>query len=196
MSHVDFFFDYSSPFAYLGATQIPQVAQRCGAELRYEPFLLGALFKSIGTPMVPLGTFSEPKRKMYLDDMHRWADHWGVDLAFPSRFPMNTVKPLRLTLAVDSADRRPLVEAIFRAYWVEDRDISEPPVLEEIVAALELPASALEGMSDPDVKQQLFGQTEKAEARGVCGAPFFFVGDEPFWGQDRLHFVEAALRAT
>lgn len=194
MSTVDFFFDYSSPFAYLGSTQIPGVAARCDAVVVYEPFLLGGLFKAIGTPMVPMQSFPEPKRRMYLDDLHRWADHLGVDFRFPSRFPMNSVKALRLTLALERHRWPSLADAIFRAYWAEDRDISQPPVLQEILEDLGLDADTVQRIADPEIKQRLFAQTEKAERRGVCGAPFFFVDDRPFWGQDRLHFVEAALR--
>ena len=85
MKHVDFYFDFSSPFSYLASTQIEAVAARHGAELGYRPFLLGALFKIIGAPDVPFLAMSEPKRRNFAQDLHRWADHWGVPFRFPSR---------------------------------------------------------------------------------------------------------------
>jgi 2-hydroxychromene-2-carboxylate isomerase len=98
MKELHFFFDFSSPFAYLASTQVEALAQRNSAQLIYRPFLLGGLFKAIGTADVPLFTMSEAKRRHAIADMARWADHYGVPLRFPTRFPMNTVKPLRMVL--------------------------------------------------------------------------------------------------
>jgi 2-hydroxychromene-2-carboxylate isomerase len=98
MKDLHFFFDFSSPFAYLASTQVEALAQKHGVKLHYRPFLLGALFKAVGTPDVPLFSMPEAKRRHAGLDMYRWADHYGVPLRFPTRFPMNTVKPLRMVL--------------------------------------------------------------------------------------------------
>jgi len=194
MKEVAFYFDFSSPFAYLAATQIEEIAARKGAKVLYRPFLLGALFKAIGTPNVPLFAMPEAKRKLYELDLFRWADHWGVPLRFASRFPMNTVKPLRMVLAAEEACVPRLVEGIYRAYWALDRDISEDDELVRIANDVGLDGAGLVRMTqDEGLKQKLKDVTDEAVKRGVCGAPCFLVSDLLFWGQDRLLFVEKAL---
>jgi 2-hydroxychromene-2-carboxylate isomerase len=194
MKHVDFYFDFSSPFAYLGSTQIEAVAARHGAVVRYRPFLLGGLFKAIGTNDVPIAAAPEAKRRHYLLDMARWADHYGVPLGFPRRFPMNTVKPLRMVLALPEAERSRLIAPVFSAYWACDRDISDDAVLGDLAAAAGLDAPALLAATrDEQIKAALKTATDAAVQIGVCGAPSFVVGDLLFWGQDRLLFVEKAL---
>jgi 2-hydroxychromene-2-carboxylate isomerase len=193
-SELRFFYDYSSPYSYLAATQVERLARAHGAVARWRPFLLGALFKNIGTPVVPLATFPEAKRLYFQRDLFDWAEHWKVELRWPSRFPMRTLLPLRLTLAVDEAVRPALSLAIYRAYWVEDRDIADPAVLGAIAAQVGVGREALQrAESDPAVKQALIDNGAEAERAGACGAPSFLVGDQLFWGQDRLHFVSAAL---
>jgi 2-hydroxychromene-2-carboxylate isomerase len=194
MKELIFFFDFSSPFAYFGATQVEAVAARAGAVTRYRPFLLGGLFRDIGTPSVPLSVMPEAKRRHAFIDMARWADHYGIPFRFPSRFPMNTVKPLRIVLAQPEDARRALVVPIFQAYWADDRDISDDAVLRDIAAQAGIDAdAALEKTKDEAIKAELKAATEKAKEAGVCGAPSFLVGDQLFWGQDRLMFVEKAL---
>ena len=193
---LEFFFDYSSPFAYLGAVYVEQVAKRCSAELIYRPMLLGAVFKEIGTPMVPLKTFPESKQSYYAQDLQRWASYRDVPFKFPSRFPMNTVSALRLTLAAmeDTPALLPsLVQRIYRAYWAEDRDISDVEVLAEICHEVGCATALLERISDPHIKTMLRDATSYAVEAGICGAPCYRVGDMVFWGQDRLELAERAL---
>lgn len=193
----DFYFDYSSPFAYLGSTQIPRLASEFKAQAHLKPVLLGALFKAIGTPMVPVMTFPDVKRNYYSKDLERWAEHWGVPFQFTTRFPMNTVKPLRLTLAM-MADESPKVEAlmhaIFKALWVDNRDISSPDVLAEILDETAINGSYLERIGEDSIKNDLRERTQEAITRGVCGAPTYAVGEMLFWGQDRVILVEHALK--
>lgn len=195
MKELSFFFDFSSPFSYLAATQIEAVAARHAARVRYKPFLLGALFKSVGTPDVPLLQMSPPKQRHTAADLARWADYWGVPFRFPSRFPMNTIKPLRMVLQLDDdATRARLVPPLYRGYWVDDRDLSDDATLTELASAAGFDGPALvRGTQDAAVKAQLKAATDEAVAAGVFGAPTFVVGDQLFWGQDRLVFVEKAL---
>lgn len=190
---VSFFFDFSSPFAYLASTQIEAVASRHGATVLYKPFLLGALFKMIGTPNVPLHAMPESKARLYRADIFRWADHWGVPFTFASRFPMNTVKPLRLVLAAPDDKKAGLIRAIYRAYWVDDRDISNDEVLTDILEKEAFAPEFVETTNHEQYRQALREATEEAVQLGLCGVPSFLVGDQLFWGQDRLVFVEKAL---
>jgi 2-hydroxychromene-2-carboxylate isomerase len=190
---IDVWFDFSSPFAYLGAHRIRESAARLGAELRYRPFLLGALFKAIGTPDVPLLAMPEAKRRHARDDMFRWAAHAGAELRFPSRFPMRTVKVLRVFLQLDAEAQHRLVLPLFRAFWVDDRDPADDAVLSDVLGAHGLDAARLlAGAERDDVKAQLREATAEAERIGLCGAPSFVVGDQLFWGQDRIELVEKA----
>lgn len=195
MKEVSFFFDFSSPFAYLASTQIESVAARAGASVRYRPFLLGALFKALGGPDVPLFSMPPVKQRHARDDMFRWADFHGVPLKFPTRFPMNTVKALRMILQLPEPQRAPLLHAIFAAYWTNDRDINDDAELVELATSVGLDgANLVAGTKDDAVKAQLKSATDEAVKLGLFGAPTFMVGDLLFWGQDRLAFVEKALQ--
>jgi 2-hydroxychromene-2-carboxylate isomerase len=192
---VSFFFDFSSPFAYLAATQIEAVAARHGARVRFRPFLLGGLFKQLGTPDVPLFAMPTPKRAHVARDLQRWADLYGVPYRFPTRFPMNTVKALRLVLQLPDEAKPKLVHALFRAFWADDRDLADDAELTVLADAAGFDGAALVAGTKLDaVKERLKEATAEAARLGLCGAPSFLVGDLLFWGQDRLLFVEKALR--
>ena len=186
---VDCWFDYSSPFAYLGTTQVERVAREAGGEVRFRPFLLGALFKKLGTPLVPLHSFNAPKRAHQEADLERWASVWEVPFRFTTRFPLRTVTALRITLLAGSPP--PLIHRIMRAAWVDDEDPNDPAVLRRCLADAGLDEALAERAGE--AKQALFDATEEALDRGVPGAPTFVVGDQLYWGQDRLDFVRRAL---
>jgi 2-hydroxychromene-2-carboxylate isomerase len=195
VSEVSFFFDVSSPYAYLASTQIEAVAARNGARARFRPFLLGALFKAVGTAEVPLFEMPPPKRAHAALDLARFAAHYGVPFSFPSRFPMNTVKALRMILQVPDEQKPTLTHALFRALWVEDRDLADDAALIAIAGEAGFDgASLVAGTKVDAVKERLKQATADAVAAGLCGAPSFLVGDLLFWGQDRLLYVEKALR--
>ena len=191
---LEYWFDFSSPFAYLASTRVEELAASASVRLDYKPFLLGGLFQAVGTSNVPLFEMPEPKRRHAGLDMMRWAARFGTPLTFPSRFPMNTVKPLRMVLALPNEQRAGLVNAIFRAYWAEDRDIADSATLAEIATKAGLDGAALVAKtSDDAMKTALRDATNEAKERGLFGAPSFVVGDLLFWGQDRFEFVERAL---
>lgn len=189
---LEIYWDFSSPFAYLGATQAKKVAERTGAELVWRPMLLGGVFKSIGQAMVPLATWSEAKQRYYLEDIKRWATYWDVPFAWPSKFPMNSLKAMRAYLALPEARRDAYRDAVFRAYWAEDQDIADDATLAKLIG--DDGAAVLAKTQDPAVKDALVKATEHAVAAGVFGAPTWVVdGKDLYWGQDRLVLVERAL---
>ncbi|MEZ4224854.1 MAG: 2-hydroxychromene-2-carboxylate isomerase [Polyangiaceae bacterium] len=191
-AEVEFFFDFSSPFAYLASTQIEAVAASVGARVVFRPFLLGALFRNIGTANVPMLGFSQVKQAWVGRDLGDHAARYRVPFQFPSSFPIRSVLPLRVALAAGSELPRAM-HALFRAAWCEDRDIAEPESLARILRDAELSPELLTRASDPAVKQQLRDNTDRAEALGACGAPTFVVDGHVFWGQDRLELVRRAL---
>jgi 2-hydroxychromene-2-carboxylate isomerase len=164
--------------------------------VRWRPILLGALFKRIGTPEVPLFAMSAPKRAHVAADLRRWAAYWQVPLGWPSRFPMRSVAALRLALAAEAEGKLPaLTHALFSAYWVADRDLADRGVLAEVAKECGVGAETVERALAPEVgvKQALIDSTEEAIAAGVCGVPSFVVRGHLFWGQDRLDLVARTL---
>jgi 2-hydroxychromene-2-carboxylate isomerase len=193
MKHVDFYFDLSSPYSYLAATQLGPLAARHGATVAWKPMVLAAVFKAADNHMPAQ---SPPKAKYMFDDLARWAAKYGVPFVMNARFPMNTIKPERLILAAEPTGRAAeLALALFRAMWVEDKDISSADVMRDIAGGLGVDADALLAATDsPAVKDKLRANTDAAIALGCFGAPTMVVGDAIFWGNDRLDFVEDALR--
>ena len=186
MPRVEFFFDFSSPFAYLAGTQIEALARRSGAELVLRPLLLGALFRDVGQVDVPLAAMSEPKRQYVLRDLGRWARWWGVPLQWPVVFPLRTVLPLRVFLLDPTPTR---MRGLFHAAWGLGQDIGDPVVLRA------LGISEGELSEAPSRREELVAATRLAVEAGVFGVPTFRVDGGPLiWGQDRLDQVERSCR--
>ncbi|HCH63595.1 MAG: hypothetical protein CL927_02165 [Deltaproteobacteria bacterium] len=188
---VDFFHDFASPYSYLGATQVERIAAETGATIRWRPILLGAMFREIGTPIVPLFAMSKAKQAWYAAELDRWARHHGVDFEFPALFPVRTVLPLRVSLVAPSATM-----PLYRALWVDGRDIADPEVVMDILRSLDLDVEAIqEQVSTPGIKAQLRENGTAAIAAGVCGVPSFWVDQTHLvWGQDRLPVLRALLQ--
>lgn len=191
MRTVDVYFDYSSPFAYLGTTQIERVAREAGGRVRFRPFLLGALFKTIGTPLVPLHAMPEAKQRHQRLDLERWAAFWNVPFAFTPHFPLRTVDALRLTLLAPEPRVSALVHRVMRAAWVDGEDVADHAVLARCLREVELDPALIERTGE--MRDALKAATDEALALGCPGAPSFVVEGELYWGQDRMEFVRAAL---
>jgi 2-hydroxychromene-2-carboxylate isomerase len=193
---IEFFFDFGSPTAYLAWTQLPRIAMECRAEILWRPMLLGGVFKATGnrSPVeIPL------KGKWMWGDMARWARRYGVPLAVNPHFPINTLTLMRGAAGMQM--REPdrflrYVDVIYKATWVKPRNLNDPAVVGATLQEEGFdPAALLAMVGDPAVKAQLIATTEEAVRRGVFGAPTMFVGEEMFFGQDRLEFVTDALRS-
>ena len=192
MPRVEYFFDYVSPFAYLADTQLPALAQRTGAEIVHRPFFLGGVMQA--TKNSPPITVPSKGRYMFVE-IQRWAKRYGVPANPNPHFPVNTLTAMRVAVAALGEPRfGDLHRALFRAVWVDGKNLADEAVLEATVAAAGLDAAALLARAkEQAAKDALRRNTEEAVERGAFGAPTFFVGDEMFWGNDRLDFVEAAL---
>lgn len=189
---VEFYFDVGSPASYLAWTQIAQLAERHGAEVVYQPMLLGGVFKATGNA----SPASVPAKGRYTRiDFERFARRYQVPFAQNPFFPINTMQLMRGAVALLDGDQfQPYVDAVFRAIWVEGQNMGDPDVVARVLGGQGFDvAGLLQQVNDPAVKERLRQITERAIERGVFGAPTFFVGDEMFFGQDRLDFVEAAL---
>jgi 2-hydroxychromene-2-carboxylate isomerase len=191
---LEFFFDYGSPFSYVADTQLAALRERTGAELRYRPMLLGGVFKATGNRS-PAEEPVAPKRAYGGRDLQRWVAHYGVPFRPNPHFPINTLRLMRRCVG---AQREGVFEsfhsAVFPAFWSEGLDLGDDAVVARVLEAAGLDAERLAELAqDPDVKAELRATTEEAVARGVFGAPSFFVGDELYFGNDRLILVEKAL---
>jgi 2-hydroxychromene-2-carboxylate isomerase len=194
MARVEFFFDYTCPYAYLASTQIEALCARTGSELVWRPMLLGGLFRSLGVATNLAATLHPLKAKMLLADQRRWADLWGVSLGVPRPGGYaRSVDALRATLVADEAERARVIHALFRAHWVDHRDIGDPTVLCAVLDEAGVSGAALLGRVDEAAKRALRENTEEAASRGAFGAPAIFVGDELYFGQDRLVMLELSL---
>ena len=194
MKQVEFFFDVGSPYSYLAYHQLPNIAQAKGAEIIWRPMLLGGVFQATGNS----SPATIPAKGHYSNiDLERWAKSFGVPIQQNPHFPINTLQLMRGAVGMQlrsEAEFHRYLAAIFSAMFEHPRNLGD---LKELAAVLEAagisPALMMELVQDDHVKQTLRKTTEEAVARGVFGAPTFFVGNDMFWGQDRLHFVEQAL---
>ncbi len=192
---IRFFHDFASPFSYLAATQIDRIATEHGVEVEWSPVLVGGLFRSIGTPDVPLFEMNPTKQAYARRDLSDWAEAWGVRFAFPTAFPLRSVLALRAALVEPGC-----ALAIYRAVWVDDRRVDDPAVLEAVLGEAGFQGSEIvAATSTPAIKSALRRNGEQAIASGACGVPTVVVefhdGDPAvLWGQDRLVMLRAVLR--
>ncbi|RYF76833.1 MAG: 2-hydroxychromene-2-carboxylate isomerase [Comamonadaceae bacterium] len=193
---VEFFFDIGSPAAYLAATQLPRLCGECDAELVWRPMLLGGVFQATNNRS-PSEVLS--KGPYMREDLGRFARRYGVPYVHNTHFPVNTLLLMRGATALQM--HRPerfgaYVEAMFSAMWVEGLDLNDADVVAGALARAGFDPDELVGMAGAsEVKERLKQQTQAAVARGVFGAPTMIVGEQLFWGQDRLDFVREALEA-
>jgi 2-hydroxychromene-2-carboxylate isomerase len=191
---VEFYFDVGSPAAYVAWHRLPPICRAAGAQLAYRPMLLGGVFQATGNQS-PMAV--KAKGQYLLRDLERYARRDGIPFRVNSSFPINTLTLMRgaVGLQMRSPARMvPYVDAVYRAIWADDRNMNDPAVVAEVLRAADFDPQELLGLAaDAEVKERLKSATQEAVARGVFGAPAFFVGGEMFWGQDRLDFVEHAL---
>lgn len=193
---VEFFFDFGSPTAYLAWTQLPAIAMEARAEIVWRPMLLGGVFKATGNQSPVM---IKPKGKWMFEDMARWARRYGVKLEMNPWFIINTLTLMRgaAGMQLREPDRfLKYVDVMYRAMWEKPVNLGDPAVVAATLKEHGFDPQAFAALvADPAVKQRLTDTTDEAVRRGVFGAPTMFVGDEMFFGQDRLEFVRDALRA-
>lgn len=191
---VEIAFDVVCPYAYLASTQIEAIAARTGATLRWEPILLGGVFRAIAQSDDPNSTMSEAKRRHTDRDLHRWAEHFAVPLVRRTDHPRRSVLAMRAILATPEDDRVRAIHALFAAYHVRGEDFSDPSVVRASLDHAGLDGETLIARADTQpIKDELRARTDRAVGKGVFGVPAMFVDGELYWGQDRLDWVEEAL---
>lgn len=190
---VEFFFDFGSPTSYLAWTQLPRIAQEHGAEIIWRPVLLGAIFKATGNNspvMIPA------KGRYMLNDMARFARRYGVPLAPNPFFPINTLQLMRGAIGYLGTEDFPrYVKAIYEGIWTQRLNLGDAAQVATVLTQAGLdPARFEQLINDENIKETLKNNTDEAVKRGLFGVPTYFVGEDMFFGQDRLDFVAEALR--
>ena len=199
MSTIEFHFDFGSPNAYLSHLVIGQIEARTGVTFEYVPVLLGGVFKATNnvSPAISLqGIKNKPDYARV--ETERFLAQYGVPGYAPNpHFPVNTLKVMRGAIfARGTSYYAKYIDDIYRHMWAESKKMDDPDVIETALAESSLPvAEILAGINDPDVKAQLISNTEASVARGTFGSPTFFVGDEIYFGKDKLRDVEEAIQA-
>ena len=195
--NVEYHFDFASPNAYLSHMVIPSITQRTGVKFNYVPVLLGGIFKATNnvSPVVLLkgvknkGEYTQREIERFL------AKHHITRYAFNPHFPVNSLAIMRGAIAAKRLGCfERYVDAVFDHMWAEPKKMDDPAVIAAALEASQLPAQKLlELTQDPSVKQELIENTERSVARGTFGVPSFFVGNDLFFGKDRLREVEEEI---
>ncbi|MCG8648308.1 MAG: 2-hydroxychromene-2-carboxylate isomerase, partial [Pirellulales bacterium] len=187
---LEFFFDCSSPWTYLAFSQIEDIADRCGADLIWRPILVGGVFNAVNQDVYETRAKPNPRKARYSSkDLKDWAKLRGIVIQWPSVFPVRAVDLMRGAIVAQRHDALPAFAwAAFRAYWGEDRDVSQPEELAALARAAGIDEAVFaEGLRADDVKAELKANTEELIERDGFGSPTMFInGDDMYFGNDRL----------
>lgn len=184
---LDFWFEFASPYACLAAFQVEDIAKAAGVGVVWHPFLLGAIYKMMELPAPPMQLCPQKEAYMWMDAA-RQAKHYGVAFKKPGQFPRSGVLASRVALVGRGQGWCPeFSRAVFKANFVENQDIASVEVIAGILDRMGLdPVATIEQSLSPENKLILRDETQEAYDKGIFGVPTFFVGDEIFWGNDRL----------
>ncbi|MES0826296.1 2-hydroxychromene-2-carboxylate isomerase [Ruegeria sp. SCP11] len=183
---IQFWFEFASTYSYLSAMRIEDLAAQNGVAVEWHPFLLGPIFAAQGWDNSPFNIHPAKGRYMWRD-MERLSAQRGLQFSRPDPFPQNGLKAARLVLTIEAHPQRAaFVRAVYAAQFVDGQNISDDQVLVNCLSQASLPAETLARCHDPAIKAALMEQTQIAQTKGIFGAPSFLVGDELFWGDDRL----------
>lgn len=188
--HIDFWFEFASTYSYPAALRVEDVAAKRGIAVRWRPFLLGPIFKTQGWTDSPFNIYPVKGRYMWRD-LERICEAQGIGFRRPAIFPQNGLLAARLAAGCEEEPWvGDYVRAVYRANFVDDRDISDPAVLTSVLESIGQPGSVLDRATLEPAKSRLRTNTEEAMALGIFGAPSIVAAGEMFWGNDR---IEAAL---
>jgi len=197
MATLEFFFDVSSPWTYLAFERVEGIAKRTGAELVWKPFLVGGVFNKVNPSVYQRRENPIPaKDAHYRKSMEDWAAYQGIALGRPSVFPLNSVKALRgAFVAINEGKIADYARGCFKAYWTDDKDISQEAELRAVVEGAGMDWDSFSAAIQTDeIKQMLFTNTDEIIERGGYGSPTVFVnGTDMYFGNDQMELVEWAL---
>lgn len=195
MSSVEFWFEFASTYSYPAAMRIERMAAQARVDVQWRAFLLGPSFRAQGWNDSPFNVYPEKGRYMWRD-MERVCGKYELPFRRPSVFPRKGLLAARIACEyADAAWLPAFVRHVYLANFADDRDIADEKVIAELLERVNQPAALISEAQTPAAKQRLRRQTDAAQGRGVFGAPTVFVGDEMFWGNDRLEDALAFRQA-
>jgi len=184
---IDFYFDVVSPYSYIASTLIDDILERNNAKLIWKPILLGGVFKAIEGVIAP-GLV--PVKKPYLiKDLERLSNFYNIPFNMPSDFPIRTLLAMRVLSSLPQEKIPQSARILFEAYWSDNKDIADPDIVSKLINS-----DSVERSNIQEIKDILFQSTKDAVERGVFGAPTFFVGNEMFFGHDRINMIDEHLK--
>ena len=197
---IEFFFDCSSPWTYLAFQNIQPLAAEYQTTIRWKPFMVGGVFNSVNPSVYESRQKPVPaKHDYHTKDLQDWARLQNIAIKFPPTvFPVNSVKAMRACLVLDKTNQLPgFAQAVFSAYWSDDKDISQDDVLVNICSSLGIDGtSLLTKITEQSIKDELKANTDELISRGGFGTPTLFVnGTDMYFGNDRMPLIRAALEA-
>lgn len=194
---IEFFFDCSSPWTYLAFHNIQPLAAELNEPIQWRPVLVGGIFNAVNPSVYAQREKPVPAKAAYmLKDMQDWAREADLKIIMPPRvFPVNSVKAMRACLWLEPQGKLPaFARAVFEAYWSREEDISQDAVLLQICQNMGVDgAEFLAGIAQPAIKEQLKTNTEEVIRRGGFGSPTMFLGDDMYFGNDRLGLLKVAI---
>jgi 2-hydroxychromene-2-carboxylate isomerase len=198
MAELECFFDCSSPWTYFAFESLLRMQDEIGVTIQWRPFLVGGVFNAVNDSVYNSRDKPVPAKQAYgKKDQQDWARYLGLKIHYrPTVFPVNSVKTMRACIVLEAEDKLvPFARAAFKAYWTDDKDISQVPVLTEICDSLGIDAPKLFAAIDQQpVKDQLRANTQEAIDRGAFGSPVIFAGgDDMYFGNDRMPLVRDAV---
>ena len=186
--HIEFYFDFSSPYAYIGYKEIKRLEKKNSLKIKYVPVFLGGLHNSAGiTP----AAFNKVKSKYMVEDTNLICKKKNISFNFNSYFPIKTVNFMRGSIiAKDDDFEKIYIEKIFNAIWKDGLNMNDPIVINKVLKNIDLnPETFLAKAADQKIKDKLRKLTDDALKKGIFGAPTFLVNKKIFWGQDRLSYA-------
>ena len=192
---IDFYFDFSSPYAYIGYKEIKKFERKNSFKIRFMPILLGGLHNSAG---VTPAAFISVKKKFMIDDTKLVAKKKGIEFTFNSYFPIKTVNFMRgVLIAEESNFDKIYIEKIFNAIWKDGLNMNDPIIINKVLKNIDLnPENFLAKATNQKIKDKLKKLTDNALKRDIFGAPTFVVNNKIFWGQDRLEYALEEIHAN
>lgn len=198
MAELECFFDCSSPWTYFAFESLLRMQDEIGVTIRWRPFLVGGVFNTVNPSVYNSRDAPVPAKAAYnKKDQQDWASYLGLPIRYrPTVFPVNSVKVMRACIVLEPEDKLVrFAREAFKAYWIDDHDISQIPVLTHLCHKLDIdPGKLLASIEQPAVKDALRGNTQEAIDRGSFGSPTIFVGgDDMYFGNDRIPLIKDAV---
>jgi 2-hydroxychromene-2-carboxylate isomerase len=193
MPQIEFYFDFSSPNAYFAYIQLDRLRNSHEFEFHLKPVFLGGIMQELET--TPPAMQNEAKARYLQRDLERWSNYYDIPFENPPEFPVDSLHAMRMFLVLEEKDAslHKYVRSAFQSSWAEERNLADHNVIESCLPNTVSSEECFSQIEDQGIKNELKERTDRALERGVFGCPMIYVDSEPFWGKDRMEFIEDRL---